>query len=459
MQDRPAIPLLILQPGENGLDLDALFAMARAYSQAGLLISDYGHHRDEPVFAFPAVVCAGFAIELYLKFFWMLGHVESGAEGNIKTIGHKLPELWGRLQEKYHVIIAGMHRNKSGKPLDDAIEMRVSLFLKTLNEIGDSPFVKWRYAHELTGIGHMSHAVIQEILNALEQAAIYVMRDRQSDDVMGDGQKSIMDGLAGVPASHDWRADPLGSAAKWLQRGKPLLLGRDSPLRRIPVNIAPSTAFHLDEIRQAIESIDVAYMRLHQELTSLALQTPAPEEICVISATVFFDAWGIIWAVNKFYQAYTGFPGIVFDKPRAGYETLESVTQSARLLYEISSDLQSRESIILPNKLPTLGEITWMTGVQDGAQKVAWHCTLRPGWLTAIPNEENGPLLSTLHFPSDSITLALAGNKADLSVVRLHIAARLLHLEAQLLKIFDSPSQKDIPVFSDFFSRRPVSPI
>lgn len=463
MQERPAIPLLVLIPGESKMDLSAIFAIAQAYSKAGLLVSDYGHHRDAPVFAFPAVVCAGFAIELYFKFFWMLGHVETGSEAGTKFKEHRLPKLWAELRPEHRALIAGMHRNKSGKPLDNAMELRLEAFLKAVDEIGDSPFVRWRYAHELTEVGHMSHAVIQEVLDALERAAAHVMRARQSDAILSenasiDSQRSLVDGLGGVPSEQDWKTDPLGAAAKELKTGKPLLLGRESPLQRIPVNLPHTKAFYLDELRQAAESMDVAYGRLHHELTGLALQAPAPEEIREIAAHAFFDAWGFVGAVNRFYQAYVSFPGIVFDKPDSGHQTLESATQPARLLHQFASDLKIRKSKILPARLPNLGEITWMTGVQAAPKKVAWHCTLRPGWMESVPTEKNEPLMGTLHWPTDSISLALAETKADLSLTRLHVAARLWHLEGQVLQAFDAPSQKDVPIINDFFSRRPVSP-
>lgn len=463
MQERPAIPLLVLIPGENKMDLSAIFAIAQAYAKAGLLVSDYGHHRDAPVFAFPAVVCASFAIELYFKFFWMLGHFETGEVTETKFKEHRLPKLWAELHPEHRALIAGMYRNKSGEPLNNAIELRMELFLKAVDEIGDSPFVRWRYAHELTEVGHMSHAVIQEVLDALERAAVHVMRKRQGDENLSESvsfgnEKSLVDGLGGVPSEQDWKTDPLGAAAKELKIGKPLLLGRESPLRRIPVNLEPTKAFHVDELRQAAESMDVAYKRLHHELTGLALQAPAPEEIRDIAAHAFFDAWGFVGAVNRFYQAYVNFPGIVFDKPASGHQTLESATQSARLLHQLSCDLETRETKILPAGLPTLGEITWMTGVQATPKKVAWHCTLRPGWMTSVPTEQNEPLMSTLHWPTDSITLTLAEIKADLSLTRLHVAARLWHLEGQVLRAFNASSQKDIPIINDFFSRRPVSP-
>lgn len=461
MQERPAIPLLVLIPGEAGVDLNAIYAIAGAYSRAGLLISGHGHRLDEPVFAFPAVVCAGFAVELYFKFFLMLGHVESGDATAAQSKGHILPTLWGKLRPEHRVLIAGMHRNKSGEPLNTALELRMELFSKALSEIGDSPFVQWRYVHELTDIGHMSHAVIQEVLDALESAASYVMQRRQGGDNKNgslDGGKSLMDGLAGSPSQQNWKSDPLGAAAKELSRGKPLLLGRESPVRQIPSNLKPNTAFRLDELRQAAESMDIAFSRLHHELTGLALQAPAPEEIRVISAHAFFDAWGFVGAVNRFYQSYVSFPGMVFDKPRSNHQTLEYATRSVRLLHQLSYDLKLREDEILSGDLPTLGEITWMTGVQASPQRVAWHCTLRPGWMKAPPIEQSEPMMSTLNWPTDSITLALAGTKADLSTARLHVAARLWHLEGQILRAFNAPDQKNVAIFNDFFSRRPVSP-
>lgn len=461
MQERPAIPLLVLIPGEGGIDLDAIFAIAGAYARAGLLVSSHGHRLDEPVFAFPAVVCAGFAVELYFKFFLILGHVESGDVTGVQAKGHILPTLWGKLRPEHRILIAGMHRNKSGVPLNTAPELRMELFSKALSEVGDSPFVQWRYVHELTDIGHMSHAVIQEVLDALESAACYVMKRKQGGDSMNaslDGGKSLVDGLAGNPSQRDWTTDPIGAAARELSMGKPLLLGRDSPVRRTPSNLEPNAAFRLDELRQAAESMDVAFSRLHQELTGLALQAPAPEEIPVVSAYAFFDAWGFVGAVNRFYQAYSSFPGMVFDKPHPNHQTLESATRSVRLLHKLSCDLKLREDEILSGGLPTLGEITWMTGVRAAPKRVAWHCTLRPGWMKVPPVEQSDPVMSTLNWPTDSITLALAGTKADLSTARLHVAARLWHLEGQVLRSFNAPGQNDAAILNDYFSRRPVSP-
>ena len=461
MQTRPAMPLLVLIPGDDRVDLDAIFATAGAYAKAGLLISDHGHRCDEPVFAFPAVVCAGFAIELYFKFFLMLEHVESGNAAEVQTKGHNLPTLWGMLQPEHQVLIAGMHRNKSGEPLSTALELRMELFSKSLSEIGNSPFLKWRYVHELIDIGHMSHAVIQEVLDALESAASYVKQRREGGDNKNaslDGRKSLVDGLAGSPSQQDWNTDPLGAAAKELSTGKPMLLGRESPVRRTPSNLEFSSAFHLDEIRQAAESMDVAFSRLHHELTGLALQAPDPEEMRVISAHVFFDAWGFVGAVNRFYQAYISFPGMVIHKSHPNHQTLESATRSVRRLYQLSYDLKLRKKEILPGGLPTLGEITWLTGVQTAPKKVAWHCTLRPGWMKLPPIKQSEPVISTLNWPTGSITLALGDVKADLSTARLHVAARLWHLEEQLLREMNSPGQTDVAILNDFFSRRPVSP-
>lgn len=461
MQERPAIPLLVLIPGEGGVDLDAIFAIAGAYARAGLLISDHGHRHDEPAFAFPAVVCAGFAVELYLKFFLMLGLVESGDTDTIQAKGHTLSALWGKLQPEHQALIAGMHRNKSGEPLNTAHELRMELFSKALTEIGDSPFMQWRYAHELTEISHMSHAVIQEVLDALESAACYVMRKRQEGDnkkASSDRGKSLVDGLAGSPSQQDWKIDPIGAAAKELSMGKPLLLGRESPVRRIPSNLEPNAAFHLDELRQAAESMDIAFSRLHHELTSLALQAPAPEEIRVISAHAFFDAWGVVAAVNRFYQAYVSFPRMVPDEQHPNHQTLEYATRHVRLLYKLSCDLKLREDKILSGGFPTLGEITWMTGVHAAPQRVAWYCTLRPGWMEAPPIEQNEPVMSAMNWPTDSITLTLAGTKADLSTARLHVAARFWHLEEQIFRAFNASEQKNVAIPNDFFSRRPVSP-
>lgn len=178
MTSRPAIPTLLLIPDESQVDYAALYAIATAYAHSGLLISGHGNKNDRPEFSFPAVVCSSFAIELFLKFFLMLERADRNEPSPKQKYGHHLGGLWKQILPEHQALIAGMFRNGTGVPSLNASDRRIQLYVDALIEVGEAPFIKWRYAHELVGLSVMSHAAITAVLDALGYAANYVMKER-----------------------------------------------------------------------------------------------------------------------------------------------------------------------------------------------------------------------------------------------------------------------------------------
>lgn len=178
MTSYPAIPSLVLIPGELQADYAALYAIATAYAHSGLLISNHGKETDHPEFSLPAIVCSSFAIELFLKFFLLLERAESEEPSSKHEFVHHLGDLWKKIRPAHQALIAGMFRNKTEVPLLNASDRRIELFVEALTHVGEAPFIKWRYAHELVGPTLMSHAAINEVLDALGYAANYVMKGK-----------------------------------------------------------------------------------------------------------------------------------------------------------------------------------------------------------------------------------------------------------------------------------------
>lgn len=178
MTSRPAIPTLLLIPDDSQVDFRALYAIATAYAHSGLLISDHGQTNDRVEFSFPAVVCSSFAIELFLKFFLMLERPDRNDLVLKQKSGHRLAELWKKILPVHQALIAGMFQNRTGVPLLNASDVRLKLYEDALINVGEAPFIKWRYAHELVGPTVMSHAAITEVLDALGCAANYVMKKK-----------------------------------------------------------------------------------------------------------------------------------------------------------------------------------------------------------------------------------------------------------------------------------------
>lgn len=447
MTSLPSIPVLILAPGESQVDYASLYAIATAYAHSGLLISDHGKETDRLVFSFPAIVCSSFAIELFLKFFLMLERAEREEPPSKQKSGHSLGALWKQIHPEHQALIAGMFRNGTGMPLLNASERRIELFLVALTEVGEAPFVKWRYAHELVDVTFMSHAAINEVLDALGCAANHTMKQREG---VSAADKSTPEEVMIAPDQPDREGLlPVGGSER-------LLLGRDSVLRRIPVNVDPKPALFLDGIRLAVEIMDVAYVRLRDALTHLALHPPAQSELPEISANAFLDAWGFVDAVDRFYMMYTQMPGMKFGAAEIGTPPLLEVTQEFRNLRNLMNHLAQKADSIVSRNGAVLGELTWLTGVQLQPKVIAYHCTLRPGTLQSATPPQATPIVSTLDWPTDSICLSAGEYEANLTAVRTHIAIRIRRLEAQLQKVFQQPNQAQMPVINDMFFRRPV---
>jgi hypothetical protein len=175
---KPAVPALVVVPGDAHLDFRALFAIATAYAHAGLIVSEHGHRNERIEFTFPAVICSSFALELFLKFFLMVDRAERGITERQLDFGHSVPDLWRKVTPPHKALIAGSFRNASGTPHMDAPELRMELFEKALAGLGDKPFVQWRYVHELQEVAFMSHGAITVVVDALGYAAQFVMKTK-----------------------------------------------------------------------------------------------------------------------------------------------------------------------------------------------------------------------------------------------------------------------------------------
>ncbi len=178
MSSKPAIPALVIVPGDTHMDYQALYSIASAYAHSGLLISSHGEQSDQMEFTFPAIVCSSFAIELFMKFFLMIGKLDKTDIPQKHDTGHKLSGLWNKINTDNQNLIAGMFQNSSGTPHLNTMELRKEHFLKALENIGDAPFMQWRYVYEIPEMTLMSHGAITEVLDALGYAAKYVVKQK-----------------------------------------------------------------------------------------------------------------------------------------------------------------------------------------------------------------------------------------------------------------------------------------
>ena len=178
MPTKLAIPELVVVPGDAH-DFSSLYAIATAYAHSGELLNSHADRTDQVTFAFPAMVCSSFAVELFLKFFLTLDNADNPTSPQEDRRGHYLQKLWERIKPDNQDLIASMFRNPSHAPVAAGLATRKALFLEALAGIGNAPFIEWRYAYEIVRPALMSQCAIAEVLDAVGYAAEHIMKERR----------------------------------------------------------------------------------------------------------------------------------------------------------------------------------------------------------------------------------------------------------------------------------------
>lgn len=179
MPTKPAIPALLVVPGDAH-DFSSLYAIATAYAHSGELLNSHAARTEQVAFAFPAMVCSCFAVELFLKFFLTLDNADNPTSPQDERRGHYLQKLWERIKPDNQDLIACMFHNPSHAPVAAGLATRKALFLEALTSIGNAPFVEWRYVYEIEEPALMSQSAVTEVLDAVGYAAEHVMKERRA---------------------------------------------------------------------------------------------------------------------------------------------------------------------------------------------------------------------------------------------------------------------------------------
>ncbi len=142
------------------------------------------------------------------------------------------------------------------------------------------------------------------------------------------------------------------------------MLSDDSILRRIPAALEPKQALFVDGIRHAVEIMELAYGRLKETLTNIALDPPTSADLRKVGPHAFLDAWAMVDAVDRFRMLYQQMPGIKFGPPVPGIEPLKTVTQPFRDLRNVADHLSQRADFVVARGGAALGTLTWLTYCQ-----------------------------------------------------------------------------------------------
>ena len=114
--------------------------------------------------------------------------VERGEVSQSVRFGHTIPTFWNAVTLPHKALIAGMFRNSTGEPYTTGPESRLRVFEDALRNLGNQPFVQWRYVHELRPPQLMSHGAISIVVDALGHAAEYIVKRARTRRKSSDGE-------------------------------------------------------------------------------------------------------------------------------------------------------------------------------------------------------------------------------------------------------------------------------
>ena len=168
--DKAQLDALLVQAASRSLN-SAIFNMARAYSETGDLAElEMGRSRNAD-FAGPIIMAKSFSVEMLLKFFIVVDHPTAKNTADLDKLGvdlhgHVYSKLLDRISASRRKNIAASFSKLSGKTTDEAAFRDI---LK--NNLGDDPFVFWRYIYEKTGTHHLDLQTLKMVAHALGEAA------------------------------------------------------------------------------------------------------------------------------------------------------------------------------------------------------------------------------------------------------------------------------------------------
>ena len=157
---------------------ETMYSMACVYAHSSKLINSQVENKEGIGFISPSALCQTFSIELFLKFYLVIDYPEIYCKDDflkheVNIRGHAYCALWDAIEVKYRKKVVSHFRGLHGEVVDEQ-KFREILLL----ELGDDPFVKWRYIHEEKGVNFLNIPLFAKVNDALGFSAQEIMNEK-----------------------------------------------------------------------------------------------------------------------------------------------------------------------------------------------------------------------------------------------------------------------------------------
>jgi hypothetical protein len=208
-----------------------------------------------------------------------------------------------------------------------------------------------------------------------------------------------------------------------------MLIGTESPLRRLPVGLSREQTLCIDGVRMSAEIVDLAHSRLMEDLRRLS-EPDCPQAVRherLVPAVQ--DAWTIIDAVHRIRKLLQRMPHVKKSSP------------PLQVFLRVSSDVDPLRHIVqhLDTELPRMvilgapvwGTLSWLVLLDRAVWRVR-SCTIATGTAFDAVYEMRNPAGKTFRQKVDHITLSSSGKAVDISDVYYALAKFVRSMEATL---------------------------
>ncbi len=211
-----------------------------------------------------------------------------------------------------------------------------------------------------------------------------------------------------------------------------MLIGDDSPLRRLPSELNIKQTLFLDAIRYCVEMADMSHRRLQQTLIELTRKFKSEKETPNLGTAVLHalsDAWSLIDSVNRLRTLLNQMPNVKKKSPRL--ISFNKQTDAVERLRNIFQHLNHEIDNLIKNKSTAFGILNWVVPF-DSSAKRCYVCSLQPGTIFKRSTPIINPSGKRISYPIDQITLITGGETVCLSDVMNQVSKLISSLESEL---------------------------
>ncbi|MBM3317255.1 hypothetical protein FJY69_04385 [candidate division WOR-3 bacterium] len=207
-----------------------------------------------------------------------------------------------------------------------------------------------------------------------------------------------------------------------------MIIGRESPFRRLRADLQPDQAAFLDGVRIAAEMLDVAYGRL-SELLWAATQSFDDKDLAVPTAPILLDAWAIVDAVHRLRLLLDHTPGL--KKSDSSYKLFIRKTKAATQFRGTIQHLNEWLQNMAANGWPVWGTIAWVA-VADPQTRILHSCVLVSGRVQPGTRDMINPAGKTVVRHVDHVTLHCRDQEICLTDMRNEVETIVRAIEPSL---------------------------